>query len=155
MDGESSEWSYWAPYDPDISATLQRLREEVFAQGDYATADSVIAVGSRLIVPPSDSRPKPATIEELLEREGKSGTHSILDMTRISPTPKRKAISPFSDALLKEYFGSETPAPSDVQEVYDFGSLEKFVTKRWRGIYIVAHFDGKPSDIFFAGCSGD
>jgi hypothetical protein len=155
MDGESSEWSYWAPYDPDISAALQRLQEEVFASGNYATADSTISVGGRLIIPLPDSRPKPATIEELLEREGKSGTHSILDITCISPNPKRKAISPLSNSLLKEYFGSETPAPSDVQEVYDFGSLKKFVTKRWRGIYIVAHFGGKPSDIFFAGCSGD
>jgi hypothetical protein len=155
MDGESSEWSYWAPYDPDISAVLRRLREEVFTQGDYATADSIISAGSLLIIPPSDPRPKPATIQELLERETENGTHSILDMTCISSKPKRKAISPFPDSLLKEYFGSETPAPSDIQEVYDFGSLEKFVTKRWRGIYIVAHFDGKPSDIFFAGCSGD
>jgi len=155
MDGESSEWSYWVPYDSDISAALQRLRGEIFAEGNYATADSVLSVGSRLIVPPSDPRPKPATIQELLEREGKSGTHSILDMTCISATPKRKAISPFPDSLLKEYFGSATPAPSNVQEVYDFGSLEKFVTTRWRGIYLVAYFDGKPSDIFFAGCSGD
>ena len=43
-----------------------------------------------------------------------------------------------------EYFGSQTPSPSQVQDVYDFGSLDNFVTKRWRGIYIVCHFDGKP-----------
>jgi hypothetical protein len=155
MDGESSDWSYWVPYDPDVSAALQRLREEIFERGDYLMADSIVSVGSRLIIPPSDSRPKPATIKELQERVGKSGTHSILDMTCISPTPKRKAISPLPESSLKEYFGSMTPAPSDVQEIYDFGSLEKFVTKRWRGIYIVAYFEGEPSDIFFAGCSGD
>ena len=38
------EWSYWVDYDPDISAALQRLREDVFARGDYATEDSPIAV---------------------------------------------------------------------------------------------------------------
>src|SRR5438034_7295593 len=150
-----SEWSYWVDYDPDISAALQRLREDVFARGDYATADSPIAVGSRRIIPPVQPKPKPSTIEELLEQEGDSGTHSILDITSISPKPKRRAISPFPESLLVEYFGSQTPSPSEVQEVYEFGSLEKFVSKRWRGIYIICSFDNKPSDIFFAGCSGD
>ena len=142
-------------YDPDISAALQRLREDVFARGDYATEDSRIAVGSRLIIPDFQAKPKPSTIEELLEQEAESGTHSILDITSISPKPRTRAISPFPDSLLVEYFGSQTPSPSQVQQVYEVGSLEKFVTKRWRGIYIVCHFEDKPSDIFFAGGSGD
>ena len=154
-DNWPSEWSYWAPYDADIAVVLQRLREDVFARGDYATADSPTSVGTRIIIPASRPRPKPATTEKLLEQEGESGTHSILDMICISPKPKRKAISPFPSSLLLEYFGSDTPRPSEIQEVYDFGSLEKFVTKRWRGIYVVVYFDGKPSDIFSAGCSGD
>jgi hypothetical protein len=100
-------------------------------------------------------KPKPSTIEELLEQEGDSGTHSILDITSISPKPKHGAISPFPESLLVEYFDSKTPSPSKVQEVYEFGSLEKFVSKRWRGIYVICSFAGEPSDIFFAGCSGD
>jgi hypothetical protein len=155
MDGCSSEWSYFAPYEADISAVLQRLREDIFARGDYATADSVIDTGRRLIIPTSHPKPKPANIEELLEQEGDSGTHSILDITCISLTPKRKAISPFPSSLLLDYFGSETPSPAQIQDVYEFGSLEKFVNKRWCGIYIVGHDEGEPSDIFFAGCSGD
>ena len=156
MDGESSEWSYFVPYEADIAAALQRLREDVFARGDYATADSPIALGDLLFIPPpSQPETKPATIEELLERQEEMCTHCILDMTSISPTPKPKAISPFPESLLEDYFGSKTPSPAQIQEVYEFGSLEKFVNKRWRGIYIVAYFDGKPSDIFFAGCSGD
>ena len=142
-------------YDQDISAALQRLREDVFARGDYATGENPIAVGRRLIIPNVQAKPKASTIEELLEQEGESGTHSILDIASISPKPRRRAISPFPDSLLVEYFGSQTPSPSEVQQVYEFGSLERFVTKRWRGIYIVCHFEGKPSDIFFAGCSGD
>jgi hypothetical protein len=112
------------------------------------------AGGHLYFLPP----PKPERIDlftELLEQEGAAGTHSILDITCISPTPKRKAISPFPDSLLLDYFSSATPGPAEIQEVYEFGSLEKFVNKRWRGIYIIAHFDGAPSDIFFAGCSGD
>jgi hypothetical protein len=32
---------------------------------------------------------------------------------------------------------------------------EDFTSKRWEGIYIIAYRDGSPSEIFFAGCSGD
>jgi hypothetical protein len=155
MDGCSSEWFYWEPYDPDISAAFQRLRERVFAEGNYITSSSVIDTGSRLIIPSVKEKPTPASIEQLLEQEGQNGTHSILDMICVSEKPKRKAICPFPSKLLIDYFGSETPAASEIQEVYDFGSLDKFVSKRWQGIYIVAYFDGAPSDIFFAGSSGD
>jgi len=156
MDGCSSEWSYFTPYEEDISAALQKLRQEVFERGDYVTEESPISAGSRLIIPPrSKILPKPKSIAELLEQQEEFGTHSIIDMACISPKPKRNAISPFPKAFLTDYFGSETPSPAEIQEVYEFGSLEKFVTKRWRGIYVVAYFNGKPSDIFFAGCSGD
>jgi hypothetical protein len=130
-------------------------REDVFARGDYLTGESPIHSGNRIFISPSRPRPKPATIDELLEQQGDSGTHSILDIICISSKPKRKAISPFPSSLLVEYFDSETPSPAEIQEVYEFGSLEKFTGKRWRGIYIIAYFDCKPSDIFFAGCSGD
>src|SRR5437016_10769645 len=39
----ASGWSYFVPYEADISAALQRLREDVFARGDYATAEDTIA----------------------------------------------------------------------------------------------------------------
>ena len=32
-------WDYFVPYQPDISAALQRLREDVFARGDYELGD--------------------------------------------------------------------------------------------------------------------
>jgi len=39
----ASGWSYFVPYEADISAALQRLRADVFARGDYATAEDTIA----------------------------------------------------------------------------------------------------------------
>lgn len=155
MDGCSSEWSYWAPYDPDILAALQRLREDVFARGDYMTEESEIASYRYLQDAPHPTAFKPTSIEELLEQEGSHGTHSILDITHISPTPKRKAISPLPASVLADYFDSDKPSRKEIEEVYEFDSLTKYVNKRWRGIYIVAYEDGKPSEIFFAGCSGD
>jgi hypothetical protein len=155
MGDNSSEWSYSVPYEADISAALQKLREDVFARGEYLTQDSFIDTGTRLIFPPARQTPKPSTIEELLEQEREYGTHSILDINCISPTPRRRAISPFPKELMVDYFRTETPSSAEIYEVYEFGSLEEFVTKRWKGIYIVSYEDAIPSEIFFAGCSGD
>jgi hypothetical protein len=155
MDGCSSEWSYFVPYEADVAAALQRLREDVFARGDYMTEESEIASANYLVDVPRRSMSKPSSIEDLLEQEGGHGTHSILDITHVSPTPKRRAVSPLPASVLADYFSSDKPSWEEIQDVYEFGSLEKYVNKRWRGIYIIAYADSKPSEIFFAGSSGD
>jgi hypothetical protein len=155
MDGCSSEWSYFWPYETDVAVALQRLREDVFARGAYMTEESEIASARYLVDMPRLSTSKPSSIEELLEQEGEHGTHSILDITHVSPTPKRRAVSPLPVAVLADYCLSDSPSSAEIEDVYEFGSLEKYVNKRWRGIYIIAYKDGKPSEIFFAGCSGD
>lgn len=155
MDGCSSGWSYFTPYEADISVALQRLREDVFARGDYMTEESELASYRRLQDEPHASAFKPASIEQLLEQEGDRGTHSILDITHVSPTPKRRTVSPLPAAVLEDYCLAGTPSREEIEDVYEFGSLEKYTNKRWRGIYIIAYQDGNPSEIFFAGCSGD
>jgi hypothetical protein len=204
MDGCSSEWSYFTPYEADISAALQRLREEVFARGDYVLGhgfpqkdfDATRPVFEKLAKemqiraedtslseltrfgalqmaehakrelekyweasPKGEIKPKvikkPKTIDELLKQQAEIGTHSILDITQISATPKRKAISRLPDSVLADFCLSGTPSRAEIEDVYELGSLEKYVNKRWRGIYIIAYKDDKASEIFFAGCSGD
>jgi hypothetical protein len=155
MDGCSSEWRYFVPYEADVAAALQRLREDVFARGEYMTEASEIAAARYLEDIPRLSTSKPTSIEQLLEQEGDHGTHSILDITHVSPTPKRRAVSPLPASVLEDYCLSGTPSIEEIEDVYEFGSLEKYVNKRWRGIYIIAYKDGKPSEIFFAGSSGD
>jgi hypothetical protein len=91
---------------------------------------------------------KPSTIEELLKRQGENGTHSILDITSVSATPKFGAVTPFPKTRLVEFFGSETPSRARIDEVYQSGSLEE-------GVYIIAYRDGAPSEIAFIGYSGD
>jgi len=191
-------WSYFVPYEADISAALQRLREDVFARGDYEYGDGVLTDDQRKayleMLPPdwrqkvkeeaekleepmkglylkavemhsralsgssSASRKpkrKPKTIKKLLELQAESGTHSILDIDGVSSEPKFNTISPFPRAKLVECFRSETPGRAEIEEAYGSGSLEEFVSERWQGIYIIAYRDGSPSEIFFAGCSGD
>jgi len=198
----ASGWNYFVPYEADISAALQRLREEVFARCDYAFGHGMppeqfkkIMEGFRphfksmielhlkraedttlgehfraahremansfrkqLELSASDSpqiEQKPTTIEGVLNKQAENGTHSILDIVCISPKPKFGAISPFPRSKIIEFFGSETPSHIEIEEAYEFGSLEKHTNKRWQGIYIIAYRNGSPHEIFFAGCSGD
>lgn len=98
---------------------------------------------------------KPKTIGDLLKQQGENGTHSILDTPIISLKPKFGAITPFPSSKFIECFGSDTPSRFQIQQAFDSGTLEHFVLKRWRGVYVTAFRNGSPSEIFFAGCSGD
>jgi len=193
-------WSYFVPYEADVSAALQRLREDVFSRGDYlcdddvtddqpeATPQKVMRVAepwlqrlreeaAKLQEPsrtlylqaaenckaeilsggtaPRKPKGKPKTIEEALEVQAESGTHSILDIIGVSSEPAFGHIRPLPPEKLVEFFGSQTPSHTEIEEAHDFGSLEDFVSERWEGIYIIAYHDGSPTEIFFAGCSGD
>lgn len=196
----ASGWSYFVPFETNISTALQRLREGIFSRGDYPHGDGITKdqrkamlekvlpeldpwmqvvrqQAAKLEEPfrtkyleqaeeiraqltgggsaPRKLKRKPKTIEQLLESQGENGTHSILDIVSISSEPKFGAISPFPQTKLVGCFGSETPSHSQIEEVRSSGSLEKYVSERWQGIYIIAYRDGSPSEIFFAGCSGD
>ena len=189
------------PYEADISAALQRLRDDVFARGDYDSGpseDELLAAAKRMSArlpewdswierckeaaaklpesmraqyienaqrmkkgimeygsSPAKPERKPKTIKALLKQRAESGTHSILDITSISAEPQFSAISPFPRAKLSEFFQSETPSRAEIEEAYDSESFEDFVSERWQGVYTIAYRDGKPDEIFFAGCSGD
>ena len=194
----ASGWNYFAPYQADISAALQRLREDVFADGGYLCGVVVTksdleaahkACGSNLEsaleafaaqasdprlpvqtqqkfaalvklykrseLPASTLHPKPTTIRELLELQGENGTHSILDIDRISPVPTFGAITPMPTWKLLEIFGSEQPTRVQIESKYKKGALAEYVSARWQGIYIIVFRGGLPDEIFFAGCSGD
>ncbi|EEF57887.1 hypothetical protein Cflav_PD0837 [Pedosphaera parvula Ellin514] len=193
-------WSYFVPYEADITTALQRLRQDVFVRGDYIYRDGLTPedrqasierirpalgpwvqrcreIAADLPEPKraqyiemaeqaerellksgmdtSQSEQKPQSIEELLQRQAANGTHSVLDMVGLSPKPKFGAISPFPRAKLIELFDSETPNHAEIEEAYESGSLEKYVSRRWQGIYIIVYRDGSPDELFFAGCSGD
>ena len=193
-------WSYFVPFEENVAAALQRLRENVFERGDYVYGDGITDDQRKAIL--EKMRPemepwmqkvreeaakleeplrtlylqgaekfkgeimgdgsafrkpkrKPKTIEKLLELQAESGTHSILDIRDVSKEPQFGAVSPLPHARLVEFFNSEMPTHAEIEEAHDSGSLEEFVSERWQGIYIIAYRDGSPSEIFFAGCSGD
>src|ERR1017187_5270217 len=128
-------WEYFVPYQADVSVALQRLREKVFAEGQYLsgigitrpdmeatlkvcgadTASMLQRFATQASDPklPAETRkkfaalvqqlkqrdesdttlPKPGSIDELLERQGENGTHSILDIVRVSDTPEFGAVN--------------------------------------------------------------
>ena len=195
-------WSYFVPYEADISAALQRLREDVFARGEYTygvdahgvTEEQLKAfvekarpeldpwmekVREQAAMLPEHIREKflenaekikkqlsgdiklpkpkkkPKTIEQALKHQAESGTHSILDISEISAEPKFGAVTPLPCAKLIEFFGTEPPTRAQIEDADSFDKLEEYVSERWQGIYIIAYRDGVPSEINFAGCSGD
>ncbi|HTB85545.1 MAG TPA: hypothetical protein VK742_17995 [Candidatus Sulfotelmatobacter sp.] len=103
----------------------------------------------------------PKTIDELLEEQGESGTHSILDIQRISPVPEFGAVSPMPAERLSEIFGTDKPTRKmvesklgDCREAHDLVE-NPLVTERWQGVYFILYRDGKPAELFFMGTSGD
>jgi hypothetical protein len=197
MDMGATGWEYFAPYQANVAAVLQRLRECVFAEGGYLsgvgitrpdmeaalkvcgadTASVLQQFAAQASDPklPAEARKKftalvqqlkrlgdanaslskPRTIEDLLERQAASGTHSILDIVRVPDAPEFGAINPLPTSEMSEIFGTEKPSRAQIERKHQEGALEEFVRQPWQGIYIVAYREGLPDEIFFAGCSGD
>jgi hypothetical protein len=127
-------WSYFVPYESDVENALAKLRQQVFASGDYR--------GSEM---------NPATPEQAVENTEADGTASILDITRVSDSPDFCSVCPLSAAELTRLFGTTQPTRAMIEANDDlYEDIE-----RGQGIYIVAYKNGKPDEYFFAGYSFD
>jgi hypothetical protein len=142
-------WFYLVEYQSDINSALQALRRREFEAGRYNPV---------MWFPPfpveADS-PAPgaqhASIEEAIEEADADGTRSILDMERISDTADYGAVTPLRSNELIELFDTDKPTREMIEANDDlFETLE-----RGQGVYVIAHRDGEPSEIFFAGYSYD
>ena len=169
----ASGWSYSTPYDENVEAALRRLQREVFERGDYYKPweeiwrhhDSILAkpldrleaherqyikMMKSFRLP--DRNFVPSSIQELLEHNAESGTHSILDIFGIADEPIFGAATPVPEEELIRAFGTTRPTAEQVEASgIDFGeNLE-----RWQAIYYMVYKDGRPHEIRFEGCSGD
>jgi hypothetical protein len=128
-------------YDDDDRETLVPIFTEQLAE---------------LRAPPRKPK-RPRRIEDQILQakiaSGESGTHSILDMKRISRVRGRSRITPVSGHRLVELFGTRKPQRSQV-ETY-FSELMSDC-EREQGYYVVIYSaTGNPVQILFAGSSGD
>jgi hypothetical protein len=148
--GAEPYW-YYEKYNADVSAALQSLRQREFKAGRYAP---VIMFPAELFpLGPKSPAPgaKHTSIEQARKDAGEDGTRSILDLDFVSKEPKFGAVSPISESILQNMYGTVKPSRAMVEKNMDF--LED--VQRGHGVYIVLYKDGKPDGICFAGYSFD
>ncbi|MFF4445847.1 hypothetical protein [Streptomyces sp. NPDC001502] len=144
----ASGWEYYVPYQEDLGAALDALRQRVFEGQDYYwdpwDEDEAGEVGER-----------PSTIDRLWEDEQvqEEGTHSILDMHRMvrpGESPGHGTVQPVQPAEAYRLTGTGRPTRAHVQ------LMEPLADRRWVGRCAVLHdAHGRPEEILFWGFSGD
>jgi hypothetical protein len=102
--------------------------------------------------PDFDSHPIEDRMEALRARCAEEGTHSVLDVNGISDTPRYGSATPLDGEERKAIFGTTQPTHAQVKEKQD-----ALIQHRRRGMasYVVVYTDGEPTEIAFAGISGD
>lgn len=103
------------------------------------------------------SSEKPTTIDELLEEQGESGTHSILDIYGISDEPEFGTVSQMPAEELEQIFGTHQPTRKMIEDkAGDYALVEHpLVSERWQGVYFAVYHNGNPAELYFIGTSGD
>jgi hypothetical protein len=147
-------WSHFVPYQEDIRAALEALREQEFRAGRFRQPSLIEPGFFGRMLGRSPSKPKPpASIQEAIRIADvdATGTRSILDMERISETPGSGTLTPVPRDDLYRLFGTEQPTREMVEE------SEELIDRidRGQGIYVVTYQQGKPDGIYFAGYSYD
>jgi hypothetical protein len=161
---------YFTPYQKDIQAALETLRQKEFKAGRYDPAMRAGDPPSYMFAfdfPPSDASLAPGaqhnSIEEAIDAGAESGTCSILDIMRISDVPDYSAACPSSLDDLTELFGTTQPTRDMVERVF-VGEPRPGNPLVWRfweridrgqGRYFVVYEGSEPREIFFAGVSWD
>jgi hypothetical protein len=139
-------WLYFVPYQSDVSAALQALRQREFKAGRYnPVARFPMDLGA------SAPGAQHASIEEALEASDADGTRSILDMERVGQSPGLGVLVLLPLEHLEELYGTQRPTREMIEQNMEF--LDEI--ERGEGVYIIVYKDGNPSEIFFAGFSYD
>ena len=140
---------YFVKFKPDLDAVLQELREREFRAGRYNPAMPFLSF------PVDLNRPGPGaqhtSIEEAFEEADADGTRSILDIQAIGDEPDFCVATPLDEEVLESLYGTTTPTRKQLEENMDF--LEEI--DRGHCVYAIAHKEGKPDEVMFAGYSFD
>ena len=147
-------WSYFVPYQEDIEAALQKLREQEFRTGRFHQPALVYPGLWGRIIGRKPAKPNPPkSIREAIQIADTTaeGTRSILDMERISSIPGSGSVSPVPQRELQRIFGTQQPTCEMVEKSEDL--IENL--DRGRGIYVITYKENEPAGIYFAGYSYD
>jgi hypothetical protein len=158
----ASGWSYVIPFRGDVSESLRELREQVFRDKDYYWWDDF-----------EEAEPRPATIEGIWASEEmkQSGTHSILDVSRVVETTRAPSwdnwredlgtVRPLAAARVVRYFGTDRPTRAQFEALsgdYEAPGHREFVDEpamRGTGRYMLLYEGDTATEVAFWGFSGD
>ena len=161
---------YFIPYQKDIRAALQALREREFKAGRYDPAMQMADPPTYMFqmrFPPDESWPSPGaqhnSVEEAIDASTESGTGSILDLSRVGSVPDFCTVCPLDDEDSVQLFGTTTPTREQLETVlltkWKPGSPAFHLfwdrIERGQGRYIATYSDSEPREIFFVGYSFD
>ena len=147
-------WSYWVPYQKDLDAALQELRQQEFQAGRFyqppeAEPDFFDRVFRRRQKPSTPT--PPSSIREAIKAAGPTGTRSILDIKRVAERPRFCSVTLLPAEELVRLFGTDQPTHAVIEQ-----SDELAVgIERGQGVCVIAYKDGSPDEIYFAGYSFD
>ena len=106
-----------------LEKQVQRQKGETFFQWVVRVQKLADKLGGEAPKPEPDYSKKPKTIDELLEEQGESGTHSILDIQHISDEPEFGAVAPMPAERLQEIFGTDKPTRTMVENKIEYPEL--------------------------------
>ncbi len=150
---------YWyvVPYEADVQAALDKLREREFRAGRYNPVMDFppFPVTSGSPAPGAGHR----SIQAAFEDADADGTRSIIDLITVVDEPydpdsadqPSQKVFPVADEVLEEWFGMTKPTRAMVEDCDD---MWESLDRGW-GIHIVLYKDDRPDEIFFAGYSFD
>ena len=180
----ASSWAYFVPYQWNIGLALQELQFRVFEDEFqdrkplFSKSELLAHLNSelehlemhypdpklratlkrrfqsqkkRLTSPPDPNKMRKA-IDKLLKQCAENGTHSILDIKTISSQPEFGTVAPLSSKELRAIFGTEYPTRSMIEKN---ANQVRALRERWMGTYIIVYDNNQPTEIYFAGYSGD
>jgi len=141
----ASEWRNLAPYSDDVAKVMEQLKWEVLRSGDYYKRNP---------------KRKPKSPEQALQMSGEDGTHSIMDMLKVSLVEAGRfkcevaTICPLPKADLVKLFGTERPTRAMV-DAYDKRLALSTFQPRGSAVWIKVYEGATPKWLYFAGVSGD
>jgi hypothetical protein len=130
----ANPYQYVVPWQPDLGQALQELRRDVFLRGDYHGAEE-----------------GHATPDEALMASAEEGTHSILDIAKISRAPAMCTACVFDEEELQRYFGTTRPTLEAIEGCDELWND----IDRGSARIVIAYENARPSQLVFMGYSFD
>jgi hypothetical protein len=135
----ASSWIYYVPYQEDLEKAFQSLRQHVFETDDYShwwEGEWVVDItgeemdisrmqeivkqedGSFVPVPPLVfSRTLEEQMAEVVRRSGSQGTHSILDINRLTTDSRYYGGVPLPEEVIQDIFAWAKPTTATVEAI--------------------------------------